>query len=195
MNKILISKNQFSHDILQVQLSLVYPYDECKIQDVKFFEYDITTGEYDEVPEDSVSCLQKHRPDRDEPALYYVNLTSVNGSQNHLIKAIIKIKPDGNMQPCCIEIVQEGDEMYWLDTEYFIDLTVYEKTMLDSLNLKCNECDVPLGNINSLLKLFALKSAVVSQSPLLESLFSKIACGRTTNVVNPAAHHKCNCNG
>lgn len=203
MVKTVISKHTFSQGILQVQYSLLEHFYPQTISKVNFYEFNRQTGEYDYISNEdgNVITVQANYWDGDNkqvPAVYCVNVQQQH-NEDHLIKAVIYVEYNqstyNEYTPCCA--VTEHDYQtgkdFWVFEEWYVDLSVYEKTLLDSIQLKCTDCDVPMDTINGLLKLFAVRAAAESASPQLETLFSKLTCGK--NFKHIRNFKKCNCNG
>ena len=198
MQRVVHNKSIFSNGVLQLDLYLIRQFAESgiNIDHVKFYEF--TNGQYRLLDDDEVEVITQQSgfdPDtnRPTPAQYYVYL---NPNENHLVIAIIYVDPtmDNNAtadMPCCAQL----DGNFWIFEEFFVDLTIYEKQLVSSINLKCNNCDVPLDNVNSLLKLFAIQAAVESHDPSLELIYSKIACGKRITQAPDRITKSCNCNG
>lgn len=196
MSKIVLSKHTFNKGILDVQFELNEYFkevnssleeDDYKIVRVDVYEYDNDDGSY--------VLIQ----DELKPPHITIQLDENDNHDNHLVRCDIWIKINkGNIgAPCCakIETDDEGNR-YIVVEEYFVDLHMYESSILQQIKLGCdNNCEVPLSLINSLLKLFTVQAAVDAHSPQMEMIFSKIACGKTIPMIKFSTSRNCNCNG
>ena len=118
-----------------------------------------------------------------------------------LLKWVIRLDPyvysDSNtplnaLDICCADV--DGNQYLVIDG-YAADLSQYEKNILSSIKLKCNDCEVPMDLINKILKLFTVRAAIDSRSPYLEMIFSKLMCNRRYNHIINSVSRNCNCNG
>lgn len=122
-------------------------------------------------------------------------------NDNRLLKWIVRVSgtivtQSGTQSldvPCCATTDENGNIIF---EGYAVDLTKFKKDTLNSVKLKCNDCEVPSDLLNRLLKIFTVEAAVESKSPYMEMIFSKLAC---TNTKYPylvkTFSRKCNCNG
>lgn len=197
MKPIVLNTHKFSHGVLQVDFSLIYPFDECmSVSKVKFSEF--IDGDYTDIDGDQIDVVRKSSSydadaKKQRSAKYIVQL---NSNENHLVKATVYIdhsKAKKVTLPCCMQVDTETD--MWLYEEFFVDLTAYETSFVSSISLKCDNCEVPAGNVTSLLNIFAVEAVVDSHDPKMEYIYSKIACGKTVNVAPKRLTTKCNCNG
>ena len=203
MEKAILDKHTFSHSVLTVEMYVQNMYAEVGVLIDHVDFYELEGDEYTLIEEDrndpnsNVVRLQENTYNEEEgqhPIRYIVNCAQTqNGyNSNHLVKACIYVKKtDGVPTMCCG--VSKGDFFYF--ERWFVDLTQYQKALVGSINLRCNDCNVPMGTINKMLKMFAVQAAVESQDPMLEYIYSKIACGTKTAQVHQHINRECNCNG
>lgn len=198
MEKAILDKHTFSHSVLQVELYVQNYHAEsgALIDKVEFFE--LIGDEYEplEYDNDDVVVLRENSYDEETqtqiPATYVVNCAQNGYDSNHLVKACIYVKkPVENASMCC---AREKDGCFYFE-RWFVDLTQYQKSLIGSIDLRCNDCDVPTATINKMLKLFAVQAAVEAQDPMLEYIYSKIACGTKTPKVFRHTSGDCHCNG
>lgn len=190
MNKLITTKYTFNNRVLQVEINVMPEYQgQIVLKSVLFEEYDTDDGEYN-------TCIVASPYDdvvefTNDPT-QHVAVLQFPDDVDRIVRCKIALRPIVALQnpPCCAEM--EGDNIIYY--EYFVDMTAYERTMLSSINLKCNDCDVPLATVNGLLKLFAVRAAAESHDPSLERIFSKLTCG--SHYATPhVSHTNCNCNG
>ena len=121
--------------------------------------------------------------------------------KDRLVKWVLRIDPflhdengatSNKVDICCADVDSEGN---FVVEGYAADLSQYERGILDSINLKCNDCEVPRDLLNKLLKLFTVRAAIESKSPYIEMIFSKLMCGKRYSRVVNSFSRKCNCNG
>lgn len=194
MKKIITTKHTFNNSVLNVKYEVLNNFVSCaKVKAINIYEYDPESGDYGIAYEFSSNANNlEEKIDLD----WHGEILCIfeDNTCNHLIKAVYKLQVVDSKKcnpPCCID--KDGDD--WVVTEYYVDMSEYERKMLESVNLQCDNCDVPLTTVNGLLKLFAVKAAAESDSPMLETIFAKLDCN-CNNYVIPMAHTKnCNCNG
>lgn len=202
-SKVVLNTHTFNNGFLEVEFKIqdYYADSGITIDHVVFEEFDTTNGgEYVNIDDGTTATV--------EQSGYHYSVIYRNRGENHLVKCTIYVDPTpagiGCPQldlPCCavmdcITDANGNETCYWVFEEYFVDLYAYEKSILDSINLGCEDnCNVPISMINSLLKLFTVKAAVDVHSPQMEMIYSKIGCNQSTNMVNTSFTRNCNCNG
>lgn len=190
MKKVLNTKHTFNGNVLNVQYSLLSNYVNCAtVTAVDIYEYDA----------DGYTHLQRYSSDEADVADRIT--PSANGSitfvfpdnTDHLAKCVYTVVPGSACQtPCCMDLDANGN---WLVTEYYLDLHVYNRNLVESIKLQCDNCDVPMDVVSKLLKVFTVTAAAEADSPMLEMIYSKIVCNNTSLPSTSVHTSNCNCNG
>lgn len=197
MSKVVFNRHTFNNGVLTVMFNVSSFYNEViSINSVEFQE--LRNGEYEDLSEGDGDIIERITPSSvsDPSDITYVVIPS-NKNDNHLIRAIVYLDvssdPVGNDLPCCMSRDENGS---WIAEEYFLDMSKYEREILSSIRLGCEDnCKVPNTLVNSLLKLFTVQAAVDSHSPQMEMIYNKIACGNNIKRNYITFSRNCNCNG
>lgn len=203
------TKTIFSNGTFQLDVAIDETYTEAgahiSVQDIRLYEYapdyDNATDPYELVESD---------PEYYDHGNVYNDDGIITGmfvryhfapKKDRLVKWVLVIPPYlydesnnviGNINICCADVDSDGN---FVVEGYAADLTQYERDLLESVKLKCNDCEIPRDLLNKLLKLFTLRAAVESKSPYLEMIFSKLSCGKRYYHVLNSPSRNCNCNG
>lgn len=200
MEKPIITSYTFSHGVLDVRfrvntLSLGA---EPLIKKVAFSKF--VNGQYvTDESEINVDVLQEHHYDGgvQVDARYIVCCGQRGAATNSLVKAGVWFTVDGGIPDICCAVTREdpetGQQMLYYEV-WFVDLTAYERQVLDAVKLKCSDCNVPMDVLNGILRINTVKAAVESQSPKLEYIYSLVTCGTKLPIL-PHHSNNCNCNG
>lgn len=191
MNKIITTKHICNNGVLNLHYNLLPQFSGCAtITQIDIYEFDSSSGTYS-------NALATYSIGNQDPEFAISGgageiIYKSADTGNNLIKCKFTINGQGcSNPPCCID--QDG--LNWIETFYYVDMAEYERKMLESINLQCDSCDVPMTVVNDLLKLYTIKAAAESDSPMLEMLFSKIACkGSAATTIAPHSSN-CHCNG
>ena len=206
MSKVVFNRHTFNNGVLTVAFDVNPTYAESMyIKKVELdelldgeYEHIEDTGEVEQLTSSESSSYED--PNDGKPLFTHIDYAVVceDGMQarkNHLVRAIIyfyvKNPQMASDLPCCM--AYDGEN--WVSEEYFVDMYVYERQILDSIRLGCEDnCKVPNTLINSLLKLFSVQAAVDAHSPQMEMIFGKIACGNNKQKNFTTFSRNCNCN-
>lgn len=199
MAHIVQNKHMFNNSVLTVDFFLIEPYSDCiSISKVDFEEFNSNTGTYEAIDETLLEEIPNELDPKDNSRWV---ITLNDSTINHLVKATVWLDPSelkghADNPPCCVHVEEIDGVRYWVYESFFVDMSVYERNLLNSINLGCEDnCDVPIDTINKLLRLFAVHAAVDSNSPQLEMIFSKIGCGKASTIISKSFSRNCNCNG
>ncbi len=189
----------FSHGTLQLTAELEDIYSDLSIVSVELYEFDKNNdgnGDPYVLIEDGYELIW-----HDENHTGFKLMCRFTDKTDRLVKWVVRVDPEFETQsghsryelPCCAE---EDEHHNFKFEGYAVDLTQYERAILDAINIRCNDCEVPKDLLNGLLKLFAVKAAVQAKSPYMEMIFAKIACNglKYHNLVHSSSRN-CNCNG
>lgn len=191
-NRVIHTKHIFSGGVLDLHYEIIPGFTGCaEVSKVNISEYDPQTGDY------VLTATYSATPEDNDIAItqdWHGELTYISsdkGAGNNLVKCEFYLAAqECPNPPCCID----EEDGVWKVTEYYVDMTPFKAKLLDNINLQCDSCDVPMSIVSDILKLFSVKAAAETDSPKLESMFSKTACAKGSAV--PVAHSSnCNCNG
>lgn len=200
MEKPIITSYTFSHGVLDVRfrVNTLTLQAEPLIKKVEFSKF--VNGQYvTDQSEISVDILQEHHYDGGVQieARYIVCCGQRGAATNSLVKAGVWFAVDDAIPDICCAVTrvdpETGQQMLYYEV-WFVDLTAYERQVLDAVKLRCSSCDVPQDLLNKILKVNIVKAAVASQSAKLEYIYSLVTCN---TVLANLPHHSnnCHCNG
>lgn len=205
----------FSGDVLELDVLVSEEYSapdfHLATQDIKYelYEYSPASSSdpdpYTLVYSDDPSYLD---PDVQEMDGGQTNQMSYRkwrfvSSHNRLVKWVVKVPkyiydntnpvPLQELNLCCANL----DGEYYVLEGYSVDMKQYEENILDSINLQCNNCEVPKDLVTRLLRLFTVRMAADAGSEYLEMIFSKLVCNGRYNMVvtTHSPTHNCGCHG
>ena len=192
----------YSHGTFQLDVELEDVYRDLTIKEILLYEFAPTRSNdpdpYVHLAFDGTEYESTPMP---EPRNGYNIMYRFTDKTDRLLKWVVKVDPTAVVQgceimyekPCCADVDDHGNYVF---EGYAADMTQYERSILESINLCCNDCEVPRDLLIGLLKLFAVRAAVESKSPYTEMIFSKIACkGAKYPHLVSSFSRKCNCNG